>query len=113
MIEMNRQQQIEQPPTYMPPPQNYMPPPPPAQNQNNNNSHEKLAGRKFKTAFLATVAFVVLSNPVSYKIMNQVFLAFTGRLNEIVSEVGFPTTKGMFLHAFVFFIATFILLQQM
>lgn len=103
---------IEQPPTYMPPPQHYLPPQQ-IQQQPVHGQNEKMAGRKFKAAFFATVAFFVFSNPTTYRIMNQVFLAFTGKTNEIVTEAGFPSSKGMFLHAFIFFIVTLILFQKL
>lgn len=71
-----------------------------------------MAGRKFKAAFFATIVFFVLSNHATYRVVNQVFLAFTGKTNEIITEAGFPSSKGLFLHAFVFFIVVLILFQK-
>ena len=102
---------IEQPPTYIPPPQHYYQAPQPSPQDTHGPSQEKAAGRKFKAAFYATVAFIALSNIVVYRLVNQVFLAFTGKANEIVSEMGLPTTKGIFLHSFVFFLAVMVLFR--
>lgn len=107
---MNKQA-IEQPPTYVPPPQHYLPPPLPSPHTITPEAQQRQAGRKFKVAFFATIAFVVLSNTVTYRIMNQIFLAFTGKTNEVVSEAGFPTSKGIFLHACVFFIGALVIFK--
>lgn len=99
---------IPQPPTYIPPPQQYMPAPTLIASTN----PEKEKGKKINIAFFATVAFFVLSHPMAYRIMNQVFMAFTGRVHEIINETGAATMKGHFLHSVVFFIVMIILLMK-
>lgn len=74
---------------------------------------QKQTGKRFKVAFFAAIAFFVLSNTVAYRIMNQVFLAFTGKTNEILSEAGFPTAKGMFLHTVAFFLVALVLMKEL
>lgn len=100
---------VPQPPTYIPPPQNYMPSTTPMVPPINP---EKEKGKKINTAFFATVAFFVLSHPIAYRIMNQVFMAFTGRVHEIINETGAATLKGHFLHSVVFFVIVLILLMK-
>lgn len=106
--------QIQQPPTFIPPPQQYMPgPTPAAMFAASKKASEKEVGKRIQVAFLATVAFVVLSNPIAYRIMNQVYMAFTGHLNEIMLETGIPSGKGVFLHTVIFFLfMLFILLKK-
>jgi hypothetical protein len=105
--------QIIQPPTFIPPPQQFMPAQngiviPPAL----PTPAEKQKGKIINIAFFATLAFFVLSHPIAYRITNQVFTAFTGKINEILSEVGCPTMKGNFLHTVVFFVFMLFLLSQ-
>lgn len=101
---------VQQPPTYIPPPQNYVPqmlptPQSPA-------VAEKETGRHINIAFFATVAFFALSHPIAYRIMNQVFMAFTGRVHEVMNEAGAPTMKGHFLHSVIFFVVVLFLLMK-
>jgi hypothetical protein len=102
---------IEQPPTYVPPPQIPAPPLAASQVASSGVAQDRAAGRKFKAAFFATLAFVALSHGVAYRLMNQVFWAFTGRAYEIVTEVGVPTPRGLFLHAVVFFLVVLVLFR--
>lgn len=112
---MNNKNQIEQPPTYMPPPQHYLPPPqqPGYSNVAHDQTNAKTTGRKFQIAFFASIAFAIISNVVTYRVVNQLFLAFTGKTNEVMSEAGFPTTKGIFLHTCIFFVVMMVLMQKL
>jgi hypothetical protein len=103
-------QRIEQPPTFVPPPQyNHVPPPPVV----STITPEKRQGHKFKVAFFITIAFVVLSHPIAYRITNQVVLVFTGKTNEIITELGGISLKGMLLHVAVFFVVVLVLFRQL
>lgn len=71
---------------------------------------EKQKGRIFNTAFVATIAFVALSHPIAYRIMNQAFHVITSAPNEIIGENGAITLKGIALHAAIFFVVMMFLL---
>ena len=100
---------IVQPPTYIPPPQNYMPATLPYP-MVTNPQREK--GKKINIAFFATLTFFALSHPIAYRVMNQVFTAFTGQVHEIITESGAPTIKGHFLHSVIFFVVVLFLLMS-
>jgi hypothetical protein len=73
---------------------------------------EREKGRKINTAFFATVAFFALSHPIAYRVMNQIFMAFSGQVHEIITESGAPTIKGHFLHSVIFFVVILFLLMK-
>lgn len=104
--------QVQQPPTFIPPPQHYMPGPNPPALMQTGPTPEKMKGKMVNIAFFATVAFFVLSNPIAYRVMNQAFMAVTGRMNEILTESGAPTMKGHFLHSVVFFVIMIIIMMK-
>lgn len=66
-------------------------------------------GRKFKVATFLTLAFVLLSHPQAYKIMNYII---TLRGDPILNEFGQPTWFGIILHTVIFFIVALILLYK-
>jgi hypothetical protein len=112
------QYSMEQPPTYMPPPQTYMAPsralpdstPPTPSLASTPDARYK--GKIFKIAFYAAILFFVLSHDIAYKVMNNIYMAVSGRMYEVMSEAGCATGKGKFLHAVVFFICMLILLTR-
>jgi hypothetical protein len=71
---------------------------------------EKKKGGLFRIAVIATFAFVILSNNIAYKVVNQIYNAVTGNINHIMSEDGCPTYKGLLIHAGIFFVLILILL---
>jgi len=71
---------------------------------------EKKKGGLFRIAVIATFAFVILSNNIAYKVINQIYNAVTGNINHIIGEDGCPTYKGLLIHAGVFFVLMLILL---
>lgn len=93
----------QQPPMYVPPPNVY-----PEQVTHPVTTPtaaiDKVSGERFKVAFFAALGFAFLSHPGIYHIVNQIFIAFTREQNEIITEWGTPTTKGIFLHSIVFFL---------
>lgn len=114
---------VPQPPTYIPPAQTYkghsgpiVATPAPEQVLGYTSvkvplqRNEKQKGQLFKIAFLATIGFVILSHHVVYRIVNSFWSAITGKTHEITCEIGCPTTKGVLLHGFVFFIYMMFLL---
>ncbi len=111
---------VPQPPTYMAPPQQYKgmykPVATPAPENPTMNiavpleRTEKQKGHLFKLAFFATIGFIALSHHVSYRVVNSIWSAFTGKTNEITCELGCPTIKGVLLHSVVFFIFMMFLL---
>lgn len=104
---------IEQPPTYIPPPQIHTYGRPLHDSLAQSANADKHVGMKFRTAFLATVAFVLLSNMVAYRLVNQLFWAFTGKTNEVLSDMGVPTAKGMFLHGCIFFVTMVLVIRNL
>ena len=71
---------------------------------------EKKKGGLFRIAVIATFAFVILSNNIAYKVINQIYNAVTGNINHIMGEDGCPTYKGLAIHAGIFFLLMLILL---
>jgi hypothetical protein len=70
---------------------------------------DKSKGQQFKTAILFTILFLILSNHMSYKITNQLYQTITNRMFQVLGENGFPTFKGIIIHAIIFFaIAIFL-----
>lgn len=71
---------------------------------------ERHLGTLFKTVIWATVAFVLLSHNIAYRLVNQIYSTVTGRYYELLSEdTGNPTLKGVCLHAGIFFVLMMIL----
>ena len=71
---------------------------------------EKKKGGLFRIAVIATFAFVILSNNIAYKVVNQIYSLVTGNINHIIGEDGCPTYKGLLIHTGVFFVLMLILL---
>ena len=67
-------------------------------------SGEKRIGRLFRIAVFSTLAFFVLSQNVTYGVVNQLYTYFTQKHYYIVNEMGCPTHIGTLLHATLFFI---------
>ena len=93
----------------------YDPRPPTVYNSDNveykykYNKDDKTKGKQFKIAVITTIMFLVLSNIGTYKLSNQIYQAVTNRMYQLIGEEGFPTFKGMMIHAAIFFvIAIFI-----
>lgn len=117
---MNQYQlpEVPQPPTYIPPPQvykgSYRPVPGSvAANQVPSlpaEGTERQKGQTFRIAFFAAIGFFVLSHPIAYRVVNQVVSLVTGKTSEIMTEIGTATTKGVVLHAVVFFVFIMVLL---
>jgi len=59
---------------------------------------EKSGNDKWKYTLYTTVIFLVVINPLTYKIVDGVL----GRFVKIASSTGCPTTAGMLVHALVF-----------
>lgn len=95
----------QQPPIYVAPPNRFPMDQAQAQPTQNGGVHgiDKASGERFKIAFLAACGFALLAHPVVFRVVNHVFAAFTQEQNEIITEWGNPTTKGMIVHALVFF----------
>lgn len=60
-------------------------------------------GEKFRLAVLSAVAFAVLAFPGTFRVVELVWAAITNIPNQIVTEFGCATPKGVFVHALVFF----------
>ena len=59
---------------------------------------------KTKAAVVAALLFFIISNPMTYKLMDSILGALVGR---IASPSGCPTTLGMVVHSAVFGVATY------
>lgn len=69
-----------------------------------NKIKNKASGQIFRVVFLSTLFFVLLSQPVLYKITHKIsHYIVTTPLNLINSE-GLPTTIGILVHGAIFFI---------
>ena len=55
---------------------------------------------KFKTAIYGFILFIILSNKISYKIINMIFLLFTKR-SDIINEREEPMPLGIFINALI------------
>lgn len=88
--------------TYTQIPLQQQPPKPTLQN------NDKLIGKKFKTAFILAIVFLLLSN--AYKFLENGYFLFTQKQFEIVNpDTGLPTFKGYVIMTLVFFLIAFFL----
>lgn len=71
---------------------------------------DRRVGQLFKIAIYATVLFFVLSNSVTYNVVNKLFATFTQHANLLIDESGLITLKGNAIHTAVFFVIMMILL---
>lgn len=62
------------------------------------------ASPKLSAAIVAGIMFFIISNPVVYKMVDQLV---GGLLGPIASPSGCPTTWGLIVHSTVFAAATF------
>ncbi len=69
-------------------------------------------GQKFKVAVYGAILFMVVGYIGTYRVTNMLFTAFTQRAYDIVGEDGFPTGKGIVVHAFVFLMGMLVLLTH-
>jgi hypothetical protein len=64
-------------------------------------------GLKLKYSFYSALVFFLVASPETFKFMQQLFGSFI----TIASSGGCPTTYGIFLHTFLFFIVMFALMM--
>jgi len=62
------------------------------------NICEKSSADKWKYTLYTTVLFLIIVNPMTYKLVNMIF----GKLMKVCDKSGCPTTFGYLLHALVF-----------
>jgi hypothetical protein len=67
-------------------------------------------GNLFKFAVYATILFFILSNNVTYNIVNKLVATFSQQTNLIVDASGTTTLKGNLIHTAVFFVIIMVLL---
>lgn len=73
-------------------------------------STEKSKGWLFRVAVFSTIAFVVLSQSVAYKVVNSIYGMVSGNYDYIMSEEGCPTAVGIVTQATVFFAFMLVIL---
>lgn len=62
---------------------------------------------KFKTAVIAFILFIILSNKVSYKILDLILKLFS-KNTEIIDDEDNPLLLGIFINAFILAFLLFI-----
>ena len=80
----------------------------PSNNTNELDNHkknieQKYKGKLFKICILASFSFALLSNRVSYRILEQLYSTFTNTHYHIITMEGIITFKGTFILSIVFF----------
>ena len=74
-------------------------------------------GVRIRIAFFGTLLFLLLSQPATYRVINSLYNALFNKqephTNEIATSEGFPTYKGLFLGAVLFFAVLFIILHRL
>lgn len=78
-----------------------------------NQEPPKKMGQKFKVAVYGAILFAVVGYIGTYRVTNMLFTAFTQRSYDIIGEDGFPTGKGIVMHAFVFFVGMILLMTHL
>lgn len=73
-------------------------------------THEKSKGWLVRVAVFATIAFVVLSQSMVYRLINSVYGMMTGDYFYILSDAGCPTAVGTVMHAIMFFVFMLVIL---
>lgn len=71
---------------------------------------EKSKGWLFRIAVFSTIAFVVLSQSVAYKVINSVYGMVYGNYDYIMSQEGCPTPIGIVTQATIFFAFMLVIL---
>jgi len=79
-------------------------------NKNESPSQMKRSGSLLRIAVYATLAFLVLSQGFTYRIVNQIYSSFSNKEFLLVNEEGCPTVVGTIAHTTVFFICMLLLL---
>lgn len=69
-----------------------------------NKIKDKTTGALIRIIIIATALFIVFSQRVLYKITNKASQYMMSTPIHIIDEMGSPTTKGVFVHALLFFI---------
>lgn len=72
--------------------------------------NEKSKGWLFRVAVFATIAFVVLSQSMVYRMISSLYGMVTGDYLYIVSDAGCPTAVGTVMHAVMFFVFMLVIL---
>lgn len=85
----------------------------PVPNHTTYTEPPRKAGQKFKVAVYGAILFAVVGYIGTYRVTNMLFTAFTNRAYDIIGEDGFPTGKGMVMHAFVFFLGMIVLMTHL
>lgn len=74
------------------------------------STHEKKIGSLFRTAVFATIAYIILSQPVTYRVTNTIYSMITNKQFYIVNEDGCPTVVGTIANTLIFFIVILFLM---
>jgi len=69
-----------------------------------NTLQDKSKGALFRFVLLSTICFIILSQPVFYKLTHKASQYIMSSPIDIVNNEGFSTPKGIFVHALLFFI---------
>jgi len=69
-------------------------------NQKNEASTD--GARKWKYTLITTAIFLLIANPYTYILVNNIFTGLFGTMGKVSSAAGCPTLLGFILHAIVF-----------
>jgi len=69
-------------------------------NQKNEASTD--GARKWKYTLITTAIFLLIANPYTYILVNNIFTGLFGTMGKMSSAAGCPTLLGFILHAIVF-----------
>ena len=58
--------------------------------------------RKWKYTLITTAIFLLIANPYTYILVNNIFTGLFGTMGKMSSAAGCPTLLGFILHAIVF-----------
>jgi hypothetical protein len=72
---------------------------------------ERKAGKYFKIAVLASLAFFFVSHMTAYKVTNQVYKLFSSG-TQLIEENGMPSLKGNLIHSGIFFIIMLVIVYR-
>jgi len=79
-------------------------------NYKNSDMERKKKGQLFKICFLATIAYALLSNHITFKIADNLYSLFTAKHNIVITEEGLVTPKGTLILSLIFFIVMFLIM---
>jgi len=70
----------------------------------NNQKNEPTTdgARKWKYTLITTAIFLLIANPYTYILVNNIFTGLFGTMGKVSSADGCPTLLGFILHAIVF-----------